>query len=97
MTRATLEEERWRQLFDAIAEELCSALQRGDVISRLVQEEIETPAGPESYGGVLTMFESSADNGRRKLAQYLLRIIAQERLSIREALAALDAADMPQA
>ena len=85
------------EIFDMVAEELCAALQNGDVISRLVQKEIETPAGPESYGSVLTMFESSADNGRRKLAQYLLRIIAQERLSIREALAALDAADMPQA
>jgi hypothetical protein len=41
------------EIFDTVAEELCSALQNGDVISRLVQKEIETPDGPASYGSVL--------------------------------------------
>jgi hypothetical protein len=82
------------EIFDTVAEELCVALQNGDVISRLVQKEIETPAGLLTYAEVLTNFGRSEDNGRRKLAKHLLRVIEQERLSLSAALASIDVEDM---
>jgi hypothetical protein len=54
--------EHWRQIFDAIAEDLCAALERGDVISRFAQKEADTPDGLASYGSVLAIFEGSDDN-----------------------------------